>query len=202
MPPSIYIHKWLIEIQCQSHSSLTRSSKIGQCVFFASSESHIWEVIHLFLLGTIFLSVLPIPPTCFCCWWHRSLASATAVTHSYVRTAPSSLELSRTHNNQNHLCLGVHYSHDFCTLILKGIILSPTFFMHFPQGGMGAYMTFCNLLYLGTLGFLPTFLYNIPVSYFFFFRICAAHETLGLKFSCLSLPMEKRRITYRKEASQ
>lgn len=85
MPPSIYIHKWLIEIQCQSHSSLTRSSKIGQCVFFASSESHIWEVIHLFLLGTTSLSVLPIPPTCFCCCWHRSLASATAVTHSFLR---------------------------------------------------------------------------------------------------------------------
>lgn len=162
-----YIHKWLIEIQCQSHSSLARSSMNGQCVFFASSESHIWEVIHLFLLGTTFLSVLPIPPTCFCCWWHRSLASATAVTHSSVCIAPSSLELSRTHNNQKHLCLGVHYSHDFCTLIIKGIILSPNFFMHFPQGCMGAYMTFCYLLYLGTLGFLPTFWHNIHVSYFF-----------------------------------
>lgn len=128
----------------QSHSSLTRSSMNGQCVFFASSESHIREVIHLFRLESTFLGVLPIPLTCFCCWSHRSRTPTTAVLQSHVCTAPSSHELSRTHNNQEHLCLGVHHSHDFCTLILKDIILPPAF-MHFPPGCMGAYMMYCFL---------------------------------------------------------
>lgn len=144
--------------------------------FFAFSESHIWEVIHFFLLGTTFLSVLPIPPTCFCCWSHRILTSATAVLQPHV-CCISSLELSRAHNNQEHLCLSVHHSHDFCTLILKDIILSPDFYA-FPSRLYGC-------LY-DVLLFVICFLWELLLSFPHFYiilllAICFSESALLIK---------------------